>query len=124
MSMRFAASIGAAVTLSALMLAPTGASANVQAGALSCRGAGAVGMVVTSVHRFECVFRPASGAPPQHYAATIRKVGVDLGFTRGEVIGWLVLAPSRVVGPGPHSVSGSAPTGSSAVSTTRSRSSR
>jgi len=100
MSMRFAGSLALGLTLGALALAPTAARANVEAGALSCRGAGAVGLVVTSVHNFDCIFRPADGGPPQRYAATIRKVGVDLGFTNGEALEWLVFAPSRVVGPG------------------------
>lgn len=90
----------AAAALCVLALAPTSASANVSAGALACRGGTAVGMVVTSLHRLSCVFRPASGAPPQHYEATIRKIGLDLGITNGEVLGWLVFAPTRVVGPG------------------------
>lgn len=100
MSIRFAGSLAVGLTICALTLAPDAARANVNAGALSCRGAGAVGLVVTSVHRFDCVFRPADGGPPQRYEARIRKVGVDLGFTNGEVIEWLVFAPTRVVGPG------------------------
>ncbi len=92
-----AATVGA---VCALTLAATGAQANVEAGALSCRGGGAVGMVVTSLHHLACVFRPAAGGPVQHYEARIRKVGLDLGITRSEVLGWLVFAPSRVVGPG------------------------
>ena len=80
--------------------ASTAARADVAAGSLSCRGGGAVGMVVTSVHLFDCIFRPANGAPPHHYEARIRKVGLDLGFTRAEAIGWLVFAATPRVGPG------------------------
>ncbi len=98
MSMRFVGSLAVGLVMSALALAP--ARANVEAGALSCRGAGALGLVVTSLHHFDCIFRPADGGPPQHYVARIRKIGVDLGFTRAEVIEWLVFAPTRVVGPG------------------------
>ena len=100
MSMRFAAALAAGLTIGTLTLAPTVARANVEAGALSCRGPGTVGLVVTSLHRFECLFRPADGGPPQRYVATFRKIGVDLGFTNGEIIEWLVFAPTRVVGPG------------------------
>jgi hypothetical protein len=100
MPSKLAGHAAVAATLCGLMLAPTGAQASVAAGALSCRGGGAVGMVVTSLHRFTCIFRPASGAPPQHYEATIRKIGLDLGVTRAEVIGWLVFAPAPRVGPG------------------------
>jgi hypothetical protein len=100
MSMRVVRLAAVAATVCGLALAPIAARAAVEAGSLGCRGGGAVGMIVTSVHQFDCVFRPASGGPPQHYQAIIRKVGVDLGFTRGEVIGWLVFAPTRVIGPG------------------------
>src|SRR5215469_13296943 len=100
MSMRFTGLLAVGLTLGALALAPTGARADVEAGALSCRGAGALGLVVTSLHNFDCIFRPADGGPPQHYVASIRKVGVDLGFTNGEALEWLVFAPTRVVGPG------------------------
>ena len=98
--MRFGDLLAVGLTIGALTLAPSGARADVEAGALSCRGGGAIGMVVTSLHRFDCIFRPADGGPPQRYAATIRKVGVDLGFTNVEAIEWLVFAPTRVVGPG------------------------
>jgi hypothetical protein len=81
-------------------LAPTAVRADVAAGSLGCRGGGAVGLVVTSLHQLSCVFRPADGAPPQHYEARIRKIGVDLGFTHAEAIAWLVFAATRQVGPG------------------------
>jgi hypothetical protein len=100
MSSKLAGHAAVAATLCGLMLAPTAAQAAVAAGALTCRGGGAVGMVVTSLHRFDCIFRPAGGGSPQHYEATIRKVGLDLGVTRGEAIEWLVFAPTGRVGPG------------------------
>jgi Protein of unknown function (DUF992) len=100
MKLRLALRAAVAAAVCGVVLAPMAARADVEAGTLGCRGGGAVGLVVTSVHHFECVFRPASGGPPQRYVATIRKVGVDLGFTRGEALGWLVFAPARGVGPG------------------------
>jgi hypothetical protein len=91
----------ALAALVGLALAPaTGAQAQVAAGALSCRGGGSVGLVVTSYHQLDCIFRPGSGAPPQRYEARIRKIGVDLGFTQGEAMEWIVFAPTGVVGPG------------------------
>jgi hypothetical protein len=100
MSLRVAFRAAIAATLCGLALAPMPAQANVAAGTLGCRGGGALGLVVTSLHHFVCVYRPANGSPPQNYEATIRKVGLDLGFTHGEAIGWLVFAPSRGFGPG------------------------
>jgi hypothetical protein len=100
MSIKLAARSAVAAALLGFAFAPTTAQASVEAGALSCRGGGAVGMVVTSLHQFNCIFRPAGGGPPQRYQATIRKVGLDLGFTKGEALGWLVFAPTRRIGPG------------------------
>jgi hypothetical protein len=101
MSIKLAGHAAIAATLCGLAFGtPTAARADVAAGSLSCRGGGAVGMVVTSVHHFDCIFSPASGAPPHHYEARIRKVGLDLGFTHAEAIGWLVFAATPRVGPG------------------------
>jgi hypothetical protein len=80
--------------------APAGAQGNVEAGGLTCRSPGGVGFVVGAVLNFDCLFRPASGGPPQHYVATVRRIGVDLGFTQNVEMGWGVFAPTAVVRPG------------------------
>jgi len=80
--------------------APVGAQGNVEAGGLECHSPGAVGFVVGAVLNFDCVFRPSSGGPPQHYVATVRRIGLDLGFTQNVSIGWVVFAPTAVVRPG------------------------
>jgi len=80
--------------------APAGAQGNVEAGGLTCRSPGGVGFVVGAVLNFDCLFRPASGGPPQHYVATVRRIGVDLGFTQNVEMGWGVFAPTAVVHPG------------------------
>ena len=76
------------------------AQARIEAGMLSCRGTGGGSFVVGSVRQFSCTFRPAGGGPAQRYQATIRRAGLDLGFTKAEVLGWAVFAPTRRVGPG------------------------
>ncbi len=79
---------------------PTGAQAYVEAGGLSCRSGGGVGYVVGSVLNFDCVFQPSVGGPAQHYYATIRRVGVDLGYTQGVSMGWVVFAPTGYIHAG------------------------
>src|SRR5260370_18229924 len=80
--------------------APTGAKASVEVGCLSWRGAGAVGYVVGAVLNFNCVFVPSAGGPGHRYVGVIRRIGVDLGFSQGVSMGWVVFAPTGVIHPG------------------------
>jgi hypothetical protein len=86
----------------AALMAPI-ASANalppVRAGILQCQGGQNVGFVVGSVHSFECVFQ-SEGRRPEPYIATVRRFGVDLGFTEQTQLAWAVNAPSRAIGRG------------------------
>jgi hypothetical protein len=89
--------IAAAMVMAA---APTGAQANIEAGGLTCRSAGAVGYVVTSVLNVECIFVPSTGGPGHHYVGVIHRYGVDLGVTKDVALGWVVFAPTDVIQPG------------------------
>ena len=84
------------------LLAPI-ASANalppVRAGILQCQGGQNVGFVVGSVTSFECVFQ-SEGRRPEPYTATVRRYGVDLGFTDQTRFSWAVNAPTGQVGRG------------------------
>jgi hypothetical protein len=80
--------------------ASTGAQANIEAGGLTCRSAGSVGYVVTSVLNVECKFVPAAGGPEHHYVGVIHRYGVDLGVTKDVALGWVVFAPTGVLEPG------------------------
>src|SRR5260370_24872732 len=80
--------------------APTGAKASVEVGGLSCRSAGAVGYVVGAVLNFNCVFVPSAGGPAHRYVGVIRRIGVDLGWTQGVSMGWVVVAPTGYLHPG------------------------
>jgi hypothetical protein len=88
-----------AVAALAATASSAGAQSRIEVGALECRGAGSATFIVGSVHELNCVFRPTSG-PPQPYLGTIRRVGLDLGRTDRLAVGWLVLAPTRQIGPG------------------------
>lgn len=74
------------------------ASANalppVRAGVLQCQGGQNVGYVVGSVTSLQCVFQ-SEGRRPEPYIATVRRYGVDLGFTQQTRFTWAVNAPSR-----------------------------
>ena len=92
--------LSAVMAATVIAAATASASANVEAGGLNCRSPGGVGFIVGAVLNFDCVFIPSVGGPPHHYYGTVRRIGVDLGFTQNVSIGWVVFAPTGVVHPG------------------------
>jgi hypothetical protein len=69
------------------------AQERVEVGVLECQG-GTSSFIVGSVTELECVFKSsAGGGAPYH--ATIRRVGVDIGFNQRVAVAWAVFAPSR-----------------------------
>lgn len=86
----------------AMLMAPlAGADAAppVRAGILQCRAGQNVGFVVGSVASFECVFQ-SEGRRPEPYIATVRRYGLDLGFTDQTRLAWAVNAPAGRPGRG------------------------
>src|SRR3977135_4651536 len=85
------------LTLAIAALAAPLASANAlpqgRAGILQCQGGQNVGFVVGSVTSLECVFQ-SEGRRPEPYIATVRRYGVDLGFTDQTRFSWAVNAPT------------------------------
>jgi hypothetical protein len=79
------------------------ASANalppVRAGILQCEGGQNVGFVVGSATSLECVFQ-SEGRRPEPYIATVRRYGLDIGFTEQTKFSWAVNAPTGRVGRG------------------------
>jgi len=79
------------------------ASANalppVRAGVLQCQGGQNVGFVVGSATSLECVFQ-SEGRRPEPYIATVRRYGLDIGFTEQTKFSWAVNAPTGRVGRG------------------------
>ena len=92
--------IGAAVAVTGLAVASADAApAGVKVGTLTCDVAGGVGFVFGSSKNLTCSYAPTK-ATVEHYAGTISKWGVDIGFTgKGKLI-WAVFAPSSDVRPG------------------------
>src|SRR5262245_55239651 len=74
------------------------AQSRVQIGMLECRGASA-SFVVGSVTDLNCTFHGPNGMVDT-YIASIQKIGLDLNLPSQVTVGWAVLAPTRVIGPG------------------------
>ena len=90
------------------------AQANVQVGTLTCNVAGGWGFVFGSSKAIRCTFARAGGRP-EHYAGSINKFGVDIGYTQGGVLVWGVFAPSTNLAPGGLSGNYVGATGSATV---------
>jgi hypothetical protein len=67
----------------------------VNVGSLSCRVAGGAGFVFGSSKALDCLLARTDGVA-EHYQGTIKKFGVDIGFTQESHIIWLVFAPGSV----------------------------
>jgi hypothetical protein len=64
-------------------------------GSLNCSAAGGVGFVFGSSRTLNCLFTRTDGVG-ERYEGTIRRFGVDIGFTRESTIVWMVFAPGSV----------------------------
>jgi hypothetical protein len=93
---------------------PAVAQGNVQVGTLTCNVAGGWGFVFGSSKAVRCTFARAGGRP-EHYAGSINKFGVDIGYTQGGVLVWGVFAPSANLAPGALSGNYGGVTGSATV---------
>jgi Protein of unknown function (DUF992) len=96
--MRFSTLCIAVVALVA-PIATANALPPVRAGILQCQGGQNVGFVVGSVTSLECVFQ-SEGRRPEPYIATVRRYGLDIGFTEQTKFSWAVNAPTSRVGRG------------------------
>src|SRR5215468_11914625 len=66
---------------------------------MSCEIASGFGYILGSSREVHCTFSPAAG-PAEHYAGTISKLGVDIGYVQNAVIVWTVVAPTVALPPG------------------------
>jgi len=66
---------------------------------MTCDVDSGFGFVVGSSRDLHCTFLPAAGAP-EHYAGSISKFGVDIGYVQNAVIVWNVFASTVAVPPG------------------------
>lgn len=87
----FAATLlAAAATLSTGSIAS--AAPKLVAGTLTCYGQGSIGAIIGSKQSLRCSFNPAGPGRNARYAASITRVGVDIGVTGQSTMIWTVLA--------------------------------
>ena len=92
--------IAAAAGALALGLAAAPASAaGVKVGVLTCHVSSGWGFVFGSSKDLHCNYRPNDRAG-EHYIGTVKKFGVDLGYTEGGELIWGVIAPTSSLKPG------------------------
>jgi hypothetical protein len=72
-------------------------------GTLTCNVAGGIGFVFGSSKDLSCLFTRTDGKA-ERYTGSIKRFGVDIGFTKEAQIVWLVFAPGNVA---PGALSGS-----------------
>ena len=64
-------------------------------GSLSCNVAGGMGFIFGSSKDISCIFSRTDGVA-ERYVGTIKKYGVDIGFTKEAQMVWLVFAPGNI----------------------------
>lgn len=94
---KISAAIGA-IALGLAAAAPAQA-AGVKVGTLTCNVESGWGYVLGSQKEVNCSYVPVKGSPDR-YHGEITKVGVDIGYTRGGVLIWTVIAPASELEPG------------------------
>jgi len=87
------------VVAGGLALGTPAQAQDVRVGVMTCDMASGFGYVLGSSHDLQCTFLPASG-PAEHYAGTISKFGVDIGYVQNAVMVWTVVAPTVALPPG------------------------
>jgi len=93
MTKRFGLTIGAALLAAGSMLAAPAQAAGVKVGVLTCNVESGWGYILGSSKDIRCNYVPAEGVA-EHYDGNISKIGVDIGYTRGGVLIWDVIAPA------------------------------
>lgn len=79
-------------TIASTVVTPAGAQqSRVQLGTLECSLSSSIGLVVGSQRNVNCLFKFAGG-PPEAYAGTMTRIGLDIGVTGGGAIIWTVFA--------------------------------
>jgi hypothetical protein len=86
------------VTAAAAAMALTGAvgaaqaASSVKVGVLTCDVDAGFGYLIGSDKGLDCAFKPSKGGKTEHYTGSIKKLGIDVGFTTHEKLAWVVFA--------------------------------
>ena len=99
MSKKLGMTIGVAVFAAGAWLAAPAQAAGVKVGVLTCNVDSGWGYILGSSKEVRCNFVPNKGIG-EHYVGSISKIGVDVGYTKGGVLIWDVVAPSSDTKPG------------------------
>ena len=75
--------------------APAASQSGVNVGSLQCKVAGGMGFIFGSSKDIDCLLVRTDGAA-EHYAGSINRYGIDIGFTKEAHIIWLVFSPGKV----------------------------
>ena len=80
--------------------APAQARPPFRVGGLTCNTDPRVGLVLGSLQDMRCVFIASATDQRYTYTGTIRRLGVDIGVTRGGTLFWAVFARNSQIGQG------------------------
>ncbi len=98
MTRKLAMTISAAALAMSAFAMPASA-AGVKVGVLTCNVDSGWGYILGSSKDIRCNYVPNGGAG-EHYDGNVAKVGIDIGFTKGGVLIWNVIAPASDLKPG------------------------
>lgn len=90
---------GAMILGAAAGFAAPASAAGVKVGLLTCNVASGWGFVFGSSRDVHCTYAPDKGTA-EHYNGSIKKFGVDIGYTEAGVMLWGVVAPTSSLKPG------------------------
>jgi hypothetical protein len=91
--------LGAAALSAVCASALPAEAAGVKVGILTCNVDSGWGFILGSSKDLRCNYVPNKGFG-EHYDGSITKIGVDIGYTKGGVLIWDVIAPSSDMRPG------------------------
>lgn len=72
-------------------------NATLEAGTLTCKGQGSVGLILGSQERLVCDFTSTLGTMVQRYSGTITRVGLDIGVRGKSVMIWTVFGSTTEI---------------------------
>jgi len=85
-----------ALAVAAMVLGTQAQADGVKVGVLTCHESSGWGFIFGSTKSLHCHFSRGGGVV-EHYAGTVSKFGVDIGYTSSAVIIWDVVAPNTGV---------------------------
>jgi hypothetical protein len=90
---------GAALAV-VLAAAQPAAAQRIKAGLLTCDVSAGFGFIIGSSKSVFCNFSPDQPGPPEAYAGSISKFGLDIGVTAAGIMVWAVFTGTGGYGPG------------------------